>query len=358
MEKIKEQKCAACGAPLRFDPAKEKLVCDSCGAQQDIPEELQAGEAELEGLDFDLLNQQVSEEDPESLPVYHCKSCGADLIAPPEQIALTCPYCGNNIVLTDKVTGKLRPDGLLPFRIDAKELPEAVQRFYKGKALLPKNFFSESTMGKVTGVYVPFWLFSGRLQGRLRFRAETSSSFRRGDYLVTQTHYYQVLRDADLSFEQVPVDASGRIDDKLMDSLEPFDMSQEKPFDLRYLAGFTADRFDQAKGDVEERARRRMLSSAESSVLASVLGEYSSVQRAGGSLRAHLTAKYLLLPVYLFSISHNGSSYDFAVNGQTGKVVGQLPIDKGVSFTYFLKRAGAVAAGIVGAFVLRYLMGG
>ncbi len=356
MEHVMEQKCASCGAPLRFDPEESVLICDSCGNRQAIPAELQVGNITLDGIDFSALTQQVTDEHADALPVYHCVSCGAEVIVPEVQITTTCPYCANNIVLTDKVTGKLRPDGVVPFRIDKKRLPDAVNEFYKDKALLPKRFFSEHVLGKVTGVYVPFWVFSGNVSGTLRFRGEMSGSFRRGDYIITQTHHYQLLRDADVNFHDVPVDASERISNDLMDSLEPFDIADVKPFDTRYLAGFTAERFDQAQGQVSDRAKRRMIASTEDAVI-STLNGYSGIRRAGGELRAALTARYLLLPVYLFSMEYGGKAYEFAMNGQTGKVVGELPVSKSVSWSYFLKRAGATAAIIAGAFFARYMMG-
>lgn len=356
MEQVMEQKCSSCGAPLRFDPDMGKLVCDSCGNRQAIPDELQIGDVDLGGFDFHEMIRHATDENAGALPIYHCVSCGAEVIAPETQIATTCPYCGNNIVLTDKVTGKLRPDGLIPFRIDKKKLPDALKEFYKDKALLPRNFFSEQTLGKVTGVYVPFWMFSGNVNGTLRFRGETATTHRQGDYQVTQTHHFQLVRDADMVFRDVPVDASGRISDKLMDSLEPFDTSDAKPFDMRYLAGFTADRFDQEKNDVADRARRRMIASTEDAVIAT-LGGYLGVRRAGGSLTANLRAKYMLLPVYLFSIDYGGKTYEFAMNGQSGKVVGELPVSRSVAARYFLLRAGATAAVIAAAFIAKYLMG-
>ncbi|MCR5825796.1 MAG: hypothetical protein K6G54_04465 [Oscillospiraceae bacterium] len=356
MDHVMEQKCASCGAPLRFDPQQGRLVCDSCGATQKIPDELDIGSVDLTGFDFNAITENATDADAENLPIYNCLSCGAEVIASAEQITTTCPYCGNNIVLTDKVSGKLRPDGVVPFRIDQKALPDALNRFYKGKALLPRNFFSEHSVGKVTGVYVPFWLFSGQVEGKLRFRAETVSTHREGDYVVTTTHHFQLQRDADLRFTDIPVDGSGRIDDKLMDSLEPFHMAEAKPFDMRYLAGFAADRFDRAKDDVADRAKRRMVVSTESAVESTLTG-YINPRRAGGSLRASMSARYLLLPVYLFSITHGGKSYEFAVNGQTGKVVGTLPVSRSVSTRYFLLRMGAVAAVVAAAFVAKYMMG-
>ena len=358
MEHIVEQKCPSCGAPLRYDPAQGVLVCDYCGTVAEIAPKAGTTEVGVQGLDFETLNEQATNEGAAPLPIYNCVSCGAEVIAPAEQAALTCPYCGNNIVLTDKVSGKLRPDGVIPFRIDSKQLPGAMKAFYKGKALLPKRFFSESTMGKVTGVYVPFWIFDGRLTGRLDFHAERPDSHRSGDYEVTETRHFQESRQVEVAFADLPVDASGRIDDKLMDSLEPFRIGEAKPFDLRYLAGFTADRFDQAKEDVAPRAERRMANTAEAAAASTISGRYRNVRQTGGELRAELTARYMLLPVYLFSITHGGKAYDFAVNGQTGKVVGNIPTDKGVSFRYFLLRAGGAAAVVIIGAVVKYLLGG
>ncbi len=406
MSQIAEQKCPACGAPLRFDPASGKLVCDYCGTVVDLQAEaaepawkpsqdpsqehllrsprrslhkrphrspLRNGLHRVEQSRPDLLARpdrqavQPLRDLPALLPdpVNHlrqavqppCVSCGAEVIAPAEQMALTCPYCGNNIVLTEKVSGKLRPDGVIPFRIPAKDLPKAMNNYYKDKKLLPRHFFSESTMSKVTGVYVPFWVFSGDVDGTLHYKAQTSSSSRHGDYIITQTNHYQLVREAALSFDRLPVDASGKIEDRLMDSLEPFHMSEMQPFDMRYLAGFTADRFDQKKADMSERASKRMKSTTHDLVNAQAAAGYGSVTYTGGRLNAKLDAKYILFPVYMFDISHAGKKYHFAVNGQTGKVVGDLPTDSSVSTLYFLKRVLIVGGSLFAFSVLKYMLG-
>ncbi|MBO6016377.1 MAG: TFIIB-type zinc ribbon-containing protein [Lachnospiraceae bacterium] len=369
MTDIAEQKCPNCGGPMRFEPETGKLVCDHCLGEVEITQKAEKAEGKttegsehptvsVEGFDFDALGDQALCEDAQDLPVYHCVSCGAEVIAPAEQMALTCPYCANNIVLTDKVSGKLRPDGVIPFRITSKELPAAVNRFYKKKKLLPKGFFGESQMGKVTGVYVPFWLFGGDLSGRLKFSGCKSSSSRSGDYIITTTKHYSLTRDAQMSFENVPVDASGKVDDKLMDSLEPFRVEDMQEFDMRYLAGFTADRFDQPKSRIAGRAQKRMRTSAENVVQSNVGGGYHNVRQSGGSLQAKLSAKYVLFPVYMFDLTHGNKRYHFAVNGQSGKVVGNLPIDKKTSALYFWRRVAIVSGLMIAYSVVNYFMGG
>ena len=360
MNDIKEQKCKLCGGAMRFDPAKGLLVCDFCGNEVEIngeEEEKSESLERIEGFDFNALNDQAFKEGAVSLPVYNCVSCGAEVIAPAEQMALTCPYCGNNIVLTDKASGGLRPDAVIPFSIIPDSLPGAVRHFYQNKKLLPKGFFSDSTMGKVTGVYVPFWVFGGKLNGRLNYSADKSSSTRSGDYIITSVDHYRLVRDVELSFADVPVDAGGKIDDSLMDSLEPFRTSEAKPFDMRYLAGFTADRFDEHKDKISNRAESRMSASTGNAALPIAGAGYESVSYSGGKLTAAIKARYMLFPVYMFDILHNNERYHFAVNGQTGKVVGKLPLDKNASRMYFLKWTAILSGGMFFLSVLKYLLG-
>ena len=362
MSHLAEQKCPACGAAMRFDPASGKLVCDYCDTVVDIPAQApkvpQEPQADgIQGFDFSNLSSQAARDDAASLPVYNCVSCGAEVIAPAEQMALTCPYCGNNIVLTDKISGRLRPDGVIPFRIESSKLPDAVNKFYRDKKLLPLRFFSEHTMGKVTGVYVPFWVFSGTLSGDLAYTGEKSSSHRQGDYVTVSTKHYRLNRAASLAYAELPVDASTKVDDKLMDSLEPFRTQETMPFDMRYLAGFTADRFDQEKEDTASRAETRMRNSASGLIKSAASAGFENVKPSRGTLRADLQAKYLLFPVYLFDIIHGNKSYHYAVNGQTGKVVGEVPTDSNVSFLYFLSWFGITAGALILISVVKYLLG-
>lgn len=360
---ITQKKCPACGGPIAFDPARGKLVCEYCGTELDID----TGGAQTNssatphkldiGFDFDSLNAQATDPNAEDLPIYNCTQCGAEIIAPAENFALNCPYCGNNIVLTQKASGKLRPDGIVPFKFKASELPAMLTSYYKNKPLLPRKFFSESALSKVTGLYVPFWVFNGTLSGEVTLHAENTRSYREGDYDCIDTSSYELGRDVSMVFEDLPVDASAKVDDALMDSIEPFDMSEVKPFDMSYLAGYTADRFDVAKASIAYRAEERMRTTAEVIAAARAGAGYQSSRVTGGRLKADLKAKYILLPAYLFSISFGGTDYKFAVNGQTGKVVGTLPSDKGIKRRIFLLRLLIILAVVLGIAFVSYMMG-
>ena len=376
MSKMQQQKCPNCTAPVRFDPSSGKLVCDFCGGvfapealwekqepaepEKDSPEgEAPQSENRIEGFDFKALLHQAEAKNSTDIPIYSCQSCGAEILVADEAFSLTCPFCRNHVILTNKVSGKLRPDSVIPFKITSEGLLAAVKKYYKGQKYIPKKFFSENKMGKVTGIYVPFWVFSGTAEGELYYSAETSGKSRRvGDYIEKTYKVWRLERGAALAFKDVPVDASEKMDDALMDSIEPFDMSEEKPFDIRYLAGYAADRFDVAAECIVRRAEERMTQTVGLIARAMVGGGYQSVRQTGSNLKADLKARYVLMPVYQFDLEFESKKYSFVVNGQTGKVVGNLPYDGKLMMRARFLRMAMMTGLVLGAAIIRYLMGG
>ena len=353
---IKILRCPNCFGTVNFVPGKGKVVCEFCGCEFDVDEN--SDENLIQGFDFREFYDGVKQDDCENLPIYYCKSCGAEIIAANEEASLTCPYCTNKIVLSNKVSGKFRPDGIIPFKIPQSELKRHLDEFYKDKKLLPKNFFSQSKLEKVTGIYVPFWLFSGTLEGTFTFSGNKSKSSIQGDYTITETSTYDIERQGYVTFEDIPLDASEKIDDALMDSVLPYDFSKIKNFNYQYLAGFAADRFDVPGKSLQKRAEDRMIQTASKISYAKVSSGYSNVRMKKSNLKAtDVKVKYILLPVYLFSIKYGGNKYEFSINGQNGKVVGNLPIDKNVCWIYRLKKAIIPAAIVALYYILSYFIG-
>jgi len=348
IDNVQTYKCPSCGGPLRFDPNAGKLVCDNCGNQYDAGRELE----ETDHFDWGAYKQQLSNEHMDDLKVYVCTACGAEIEADAATAATHCPYCDNNVVLSDKLSGGLKPNGIIPFRITPKQLPDIVQKFYKGKHLLPGKFFQRSKLESIQGVYVPFWLYDCTAGGGMDFTGRVERQYREGDYDVHETRYYRLERDGQMRFVHIPVDGSERMDDDLMDSIEPFDFSELRDFDSAYLAGYLAERFEEDPDDCLPRASTRLLNSASEALRATCSG-YSSVSlERNGMQIASADVKYVLLPVYVLNCAYGGKNYRFAVNGQTGKLVGELPVSRGKSMAYFF----GILAG-VGAAVFAVLQG-
>lgn len=354
-ENLSQYKCPNCSAPLTWSPKRGKLYCSACGSEFEADGTL-AGSREVEKVetfDWGAYRKGLDHQTLEGMKVYNCVSCGAVIEADENTAATKCPYCGNNVILNDKLTGGLRPNGIIPFRITSEELPAAVRKFYHGKRLLPRNFFSDQRLGKVQGIYVPFWLYDCRIQGPANFEGTRTRSYTEGDYECIETSYYMLERDGEMGFSRLPVDGSVKMDDDLMDSLEPFDYRELVDFKSDYLTGYLADRFDDDPDVCLPRASRRVKNSAEEVIRGTCPG-YETVRMASSGLQvADASVRYVLLPVYLFHSEYAGKSYRYAVNGQTGKVVGELPVSRGKSLGIF----GAIFAG-VGALLFALLNGG
>ena len=264
-----------------------------------------------------------------------CTSCGAELVCGPETAATTCPYCGNPTVLGGQLSGKLKPEYIIPFRMDKKTAIENLKKYYKGKAFLPKAFKESNHIEEIQGVYVPFWLYDGRMEARGAYKAEISESHREGDYIVTTTRHFDVARVGDADFVRVPVDGSSKMPDAHMDAIEPFDYSDLKPFSTAYLPGFLADRYDEDDKKCAARVLTRMKNST-AAALHDTLGGYTGVQTLSEQLDPRtLEPHYALLPVWMLHTRWKEQDFLFAMNGQTGKLIGDLPVDKGRVAAWF-----------------------
>jgi hypothetical protein len=243
-------------------------------------------------------------------------------------------------MIPGQLSGALRPNLLIPFQVDKEAAKAALRNHYKGKLLLPKVFKDENHIDEIKGIYVPFWLYDTDTQASVRYKATTLRTWSDSRYDYTETCYYAVRRGGSVGFEKVPVDASSKMPDDYMDSIEPFDYSELKPFSKAYLPGFLADRYDVPVEQANERADKRFIYSLEAA-FEGTLKHYTtylpydenpiSIERG----KVH----YALLPVWLLNVKWNGGDYLFAVNGQTGKICGQLPVSKGKAWAFFAKLA-------------------
>lgn len=345
-------KCPKCGSALSWDPGAESVRCAHCGTTftMEAVEACYEDAAEAEDtFSWQDYKTGIDANDRlENTVEYICESCGAHLECDANTAAISCPYCGSNVVINERIEGGLRPNAVIPFRITPEQLPDVIHAFYKDKKLLPKDFFSDHQLSQVQGIYVPFWLFRSGVGGTMTAKATRVRHYRQGNYDCTETQYFRLVRGGDMEFANVPVDASTRMDNDLMDSLEPFDFSELVDFKPAYLTGYLADRFDSDPDSELGRAGERMRSSAKAQ-LSSTCAGYSSVSNEQYSLQLEdPDVKYVFLPVYLLNCEYNGQKYRYAVNGQTGKVVGDLPISKERKNAFFWKTFG-IAAAIGGA---------
>lgn len=342
---VTNYKCPACTGPVHFVGDSGRVECDYCGSSYDIGEieaiyaekdnaaaeafaQTQAVEQDEAVGEWDTTNMTESwGEDEAKMKAYSCPSCGAELICDETTAATSCPYCGNPTIVPGQFTGTLKPDYVIPFKVDKQAAIDALKQFYKGKILLPKAFSAENHINEIKGVYVPFWLFDGKVDADITYAATKSHSHRSGDYIVTTTEHFRVRRAGSVAFEKIPVDGSKKMPDEHMDAIEPFDYSQLQPFSTAYLPGFLADKYDVSAEECSMRADERAKNSTKEAMRADIHG-YDTCVAADQKLRLERGAvHYALLPVWLLNTKYKGQDYLFSMNGQTGKLVGNLPVD-------------------------------
>lgn len=361
---ITNYKCPACTGPLQFSGASGKLECEYCGSSYEIAmiEQLYAEkeqkaievqqeiDAKSEREQQDRLNW--SDEEAASLKIYSCPSCSAELICDVSTAATSCPYCGNPTVIPGQFSGGFKPELILPFKLDKEAAKKALKEYYKGKRLLPNAFKDENHIEEIKGVYVPFWLFDCKVSGDVSYNAVMEQTKQSGNVEIIEKKHYIVEREGNMVFEKIPIDASTKMPDAHMDAIEPFDYQDFKPFSTAYLPGFLADKYDvgeeESRQHIEQRAKNSMATELEDTVEG-----YSSLQEFSNHLVVEeAKGHYALLPVWMLSTRWNGQSYLFAMNGQTGKLVGDLPVDKKKYYSYFAGIALPLAALILGLWFL------
>ena len=341
---ITNYQCPACTGPLHFVGESGRLECDYCGSNFDVAEiealykekEQKAAKAAedtanapvtKDGSEWDVsgLNEDWGA-DAEGMRAYSCPSCGAELLCEATTAATSCPYCGNPTVVPGQFSGILKPDYVLPFKLSKEDAIKALKKHYLKKPLLPSTFSKANHLEEIKGVYVPFWMYDGEASGSAQFHATQVHTYTSGDYEITETSHYDVRRAGSLGFEKIPVDASSKMPDDYMDSIEPYDYSDLKPFSTAYLPGFLADKYDVSVEDSRERADKRCVGSLICALKGTVSG-YTTCNETSRNI--HLKrgkVHYALLPVWLLNTKWEDKDFLFAMNGQTGKLVGNLPV--------------------------------
>lgn len=376
-EQVTNYKCPACTGPLQFDSATGKLHCEYCGSSYSVAEieamyaaknaaAEQAGAQAAEARESSAQEQGDSVDgwqlsgageewgaDAAGMRAYNCPSCGAELICDDTTAATSCPYCDNPTIIPASLAGSLKPELIIPFKLDKQQAKDAFRSHLKGKKLLPKLFSQENHLDEIKGVYVPFWLYDADANASITYAAQRINAWSDSEYDYTETQVFDLHRSGGVGFKCVPVDGSKKMDDTLMEAIEPYDTSQTVEFKTAYLAGYLADRYDVPADDCVPRANERMQKSVKDCFI-STTGGFTGVQPK--SSRIHISkgrAQYALFPVWILNTTWRDKKYVFAMNGQTGKFVGDLPADRSLKLKWQLIYGGVFA---VLLYVLEWLL--
>ncbi len=342
MSTLLEQKCPCCGGAIEFNASTQNMKCPYCDSEFDIEAAQQAQQSDIgdDNFKWESKQEQWQTDEINGMNVYVCKSCGGEIVADATTGATTCPFCDNPVVMTGQFEGGLRPDLIIPFKYDKKAAKQALSDYISSKKMVPAIFKNRNHIDEIKGIYVPHWLFTGTAVAQADFSAQRRRVWSDSNYNYTETSFYSCHRKGNMNFSNIPVDGSSKMDDTLMESIEPFNTQDAVPFNTAYMAGYLADKYDvdldASIPRANERVRNSVVEALEDTVRERM---YTSVVPTGSQIDIENGSySYALYPVWILNTTWNNNKYTFAMNGQTGKFVGNLPLDKNA----FWKRIAAL----------------
>ena len=329
--KVLDNNCTLCGASIKFNAKLGKFKCEFCRGEFTLDELKQ----HIDNAAVDKVNEGEKGDDTQ-YETYKCSNCGAEIVADSNTAATFCLYCRSVAILKSKLSGKFAPTKIIPFKKEKKDAILAFKGLRKGRPLIPKYFLSQDNIDKITGIYIPFWLYNINVDGGINATCKNIKSWTTGDIHYTKTDTYRAVREGSIDFNLVPVDGSTRFDDDIMNSIEPFDYKELIDYNHAYLSGFLAEKYDVESEKALPDALKRSVNSTTDKFKSSIRG-YTSVSITTNTLKGIEKSKeYALLPVWMVNVKYGNKFYLFAMNGQTGEFIGNIPIDKKKAFLFWL----------------------
>lgn len=343
-------KCPSCGSAIVFDGTSQKISCSACGLEMPVQdyEQMFGGFSEPETVEN--VSSADTEHETISVKIYKCQSCGAQLMSDEYTSAVMCSYCGNPSLVEDRLQGAYKPKKIIPFKISKEQAQEMYKAWVKKGKFTPSALATNSTIEKISGLYVPFWLYDYNARSNMTANAKKIRKTRRGDTEYTYTDHFYVYRDVEADFMKIPADASKKMDDDAMDKMEPYNYAEMQPFAMPYLSGYLSERYNYVGDQLLQRVGTRVNQYITELTRGTING-YDVVNVVNNQVRMNNTVcEYVLLPVWVLNCRYGDKEFQFMLNGQTGKIVAERPISK--------KKAALWGVGICAALFLIMSLGG
>ena len=334
-EGVRQFPCTQCGAKVEFAPGTDALECPYCGNRTTIP----AGDEPIEEQDFlsAVADDLGADAETEEVPSVQCRSCAALVEPSASQEAFPCPYCGASIVTTARSRRLIKPQALLPFKIDRGRATDLFRAWIRKLWFAPDALKKLATLdGRLQGLYAPYWSYDADTTTRYtgqrgdNYTVTRTRTVNRDGKSVTETYQDTEIRWRHASgtvhrdFDDVLVVGSESLPRNLAESLEPWDLGQLTPYADEYLSGFLAERYQIDVKRGWQRATERMEAVIRVDVKGDIGGDHQRIHSLTTDHR-DITFKHILLPMWICSYRYKEKIYRFLVNARTGEVQGQRP---------------------------------
>ena len=356
-----DHKCPNCNAVLKFDPTSGKWKCEYCASifsleEVEVYNKLHKKCPNCEGvLEYDkknnlwnckncqktfseetvenyntikepkkrkdTTNNQKSEDLQADFSYYSCPDCGAEIVMDDTTTATFCVYCGNTAIIRNKLQGEFKPSKVIPFKTTKEQAINEFTSYNKGKLFIPKEFTNKNNIEKISGIYIPFFIYDCEVSANIDVRGTKVSHWSDSKFDYTKTDIYNIATSGKMHFENIPVDGSTRFPDDIMNSIEPFYYADLTDFHPSYLSGFLSERYDTSMDELFEIAKNRSITTANQTLLNTITGYTSkSITNNTTTVEKNDTSEYVLLPVWMLNVKYKNQIYTLAMNRSNRKV--------------------------------------
>lgn len=307
--------CPSCAGALRFDIPTQLMACDYCGNT-------------YKPFDFDGQSRNAEEKSLFETTVFTCPQCGGEIYSTDEQAAGFCSFCGTPTVLESRLKQMKCPDYLIPFQITKDQCKKSYIDAVKKAIFAPKELCDPAHVEEFRGIYMPYWTYYVTQKGPIGFNGQREH--REGNYIITD--HYRITGDIDAYYKGISYDASSSFEDSISDVLAPYDVKGMKGFSPAYLSGFYADTADVKSSVYEQEALQMSFEESAAKLQKDQMFTRYDVELTGTQTPASLNTKvketnYSLFPVWFLAYRNKDRVAYATINGQTGKVVADVPID-------------------------------
>ena len=344
-EKATDKKCPNCGATVTFDPATGKMHCEYCGYSCELPKPEE--DHEICEMDFESALHTESFNWGDEKKSVQCKQCGAVSIYDALETAAVCPFCGSTSVMPAAKENTIAPGAVCPFSVTKDQAGECFTRWLKKKWFTPRKAKKNAMPEAFQGVYLPYWTYDAQTTSNFTARAGYDRTVKdKEGRSHTETDWRRVNGVYQEFFDDVTVMASKRQENSGVKDCEPFDFSKLVPYSPQVVAGFIAERYSIGLKEGWASAQKTIQSKLRSDISNYVRRHWNADHADSvrfSTLYSNITYKYLLVPTWISSFKYKDKVYQFAVNGQTGKVGGKAPVSAWRVILAILIGAGIIA---------------
>ncbi len=344
--------CKNCSAKLTFKPGTHSLNCEFCGTLNEIEVDEEKRREANEEIDYEkFIRNQVNLAPKLEVSTIRCDSCGATTTFDPKIVSEQCDFCGSPLaVKTCATSSVIVPKALLPFKVEKNAGKELFEKWLKSLWFAPNALKKYARAGRLSGVYIPYWTYDSdtetNYRGERGIDYEESYTDSDGETQTrTKTRWSSVYGRVQDIFDDILVVASKSLPIKYVDALEPWSLNQLVPFDVKFLSGFKAERYQVDLKDGFDTAKVKMDVTIRNSIRRDIGGDHQRISSTDTSYN-DVTFKHILLPIWISAYKFNKKTFRFMINGDTGEVKGERPWSW-VKITFTILIVVAIIAAIV-----------